>query len=170
MQSASTGRCFSLQSSALFTSFASILIRLFLAVSPYLKTNDVFSGRVLDYWLSAVTVLYACHSPSWDILPSCRTALRKCTALRTTGIYRLSRNHMLLGLYFIARRSALYVQCPINWILVIIALVVHHKIILAEEVFLQSRSEQEWIVIGRMFAIPLNPGIEQPPGSTKISA
>jgi hypothetical protein len=35
--------------------------------------------------------------------------------------------------------SALYVQCPINWMRVIIALTIHHRIILAEEVFLQSR-------------------------------
>jgi protein-S-isoprenylcysteine O-methyltransferase Ste14 len=67
------------------------------------------------------------------------------TSLRTTGIYRLSRNPMLLGLYLIALGSAIYVQCPINWILVIIALTVHHKIILAEEVFLQSRFREQWI-------------------------
>ena len=66
------------------------------------------------------------------------------TALRTTGIYRLSRNPMLLGLYFIAFASALYVQCPINWILVIIALSVHHKIILTEETFLESRFGDQW--------------------------
>jgi protein-S-isoprenylcysteine O-methyltransferase Ste14 len=52
---------------------------------------------------------------------------------------------MLLGLYLIALGSALYVQCPINWILVIVAITVHHKIILGEEVFLQSRFGEEWI-------------------------
>ena len=67
------------------------------------------------------------------------------TSLRTTGIYHFSRNPMLLGLYLMAVGSAIYVQCPINWILVIIALTVHHKIILAEEVFLQSRFGEQWI-------------------------
>ena len=52
---------------------------------------------------------------------------------------------MLLGLYLLALGSALYVQCPINWILVIVAITVHHKIILGEEVFLQSRFGEEWI-------------------------
>jgi len=67
------------------------------------------------------------------------------TALRTSGIYRLSRNPMLLGLYLMALGSALYVQNPINWILVIIALAVHHKIILAEENFLHERFGDQWI-------------------------
>jgi protein-S-isoprenylcysteine O-methyltransferase Ste14 len=67
------------------------------------------------------------------------------TALRTSGIYRLSRNPMLLGLYLIALGSAIYVQNPINWILVMVALIVHHKIILAEENFLHERFGDQWI-------------------------
>ncbi len=67
------------------------------------------------------------------------------TALRTTGIYRFSRNPMLLGLYLMALGSATYVQNPVNWILVIVALTIHHKIILAEEIFLENRFGEEWI-------------------------
>jgi len=67
------------------------------------------------------------------------------TSLRTGGIYRFSRNPMLLGLYLMALGSAIYVQNPINWILVIVALAVHHKIILAEENFLQARFGKQWI-------------------------
>jgi protein-S-isoprenylcysteine O-methyltransferase Ste14 len=67
------------------------------------------------------------------------------TSLRTSGIYRFSRNPLLLGLYLMALGSALYVQNPINWILVIVALAVHHKIILAEESFLHARFGKQWI-------------------------
>jgi protein-S-isoprenylcysteine O-methyltransferase Ste14 len=66
------------------------------------------------------------------------------TSLRTTGIYRISRNPMLFGLYLMALGSAIYVQNPINWLLVIIALVIHHKIILAEEISMQNRFEEQW--------------------------
>ncbi len=51
---------------------------------------------------------------------------------------------MLLGLYFIAIGSAIYVQNSLNWALVIIALTIHHKIILAEEKFLRQRFGDEW--------------------------
>ena len=66
------------------------------------------------------------------------------TVLRTTGIYRVSPNPMLLGLYLMALASAIYVQNPINWILVIIALTVHHKIILAEELSMRDRFGEQW--------------------------
>jgi protein-S-isoprenylcysteine O-methyltransferase Ste14 len=49
-----------------------------------------------------------------------------------------------LGLYLMALGSAIYVQNPINWMLVIIALTIHHKIIMAEEVFLENRFGDEW--------------------------
>ena len=67
------------------------------------------------------------------------------TALRTNGVYRLSRNPMVLGLCLMALGSAIYVQNPINWILVMIALAVHHKIILAEEQFLLGRFGEQWV-------------------------
>ena len=67
------------------------------------------------------------------------------TSLHTSGVYRFSRNPMLLGLYLMALGSAIYVQNPMNWMLVIIALAVHHKIILAEEDFLHERFGDQWI-------------------------
>jgi protein-S-isoprenylcysteine O-methyltransferase Ste14 len=129
---------------SLFTSFAFILVRLFSGRLSLFEENDVFfwvcvillSGGVAFFTL-AIT-----HLGTFSL----RVGLaQEETALRTTGIYRFSRNPMLLGLYLIALGSALYVQCPLNWILVIIALTVHHKIILAEEVFLQSRFGEQWI-------------------------
>jgi len=129
---------------SLFTSFALILIRLFSGRLSLFEENDAFFWACVG--LLAVGVTFFTLAILRLGTFSLRVGLaQESTALRTTGIYRISRNPMLLGLYFIALGSGLYVQCPINWILVIIALIVHHKIILAEEVFLQNRFGEEWI-------------------------
>lgn len=129
---------------SLFASFALILVRLFSGRLSLFEESSIF------FWTSVAFLTVGVAFFSLAILRLGTLSLRvglaqEDTALRTTGIYRLSRNPMLLGLYFIALASALYVQCPINWILVIIALSVHHKIILAEESFLESRFTDQWI-------------------------
>jgi len=129
---------------SLFTSFVLILVRLFSGRLSLFEENDVFFWACV--MLLAVGVAFFTLAIMRLGTFSLRVGLaQEETALHTTGVYRFSRNPMLLGLYLIALGSALYVQCPINWILVIIALTVHHKIILTEEVFLQSRFGEQWI-------------------------
>jgi protein-S-isoprenylcysteine O-methyltransferase Ste14 len=129
---------------SLFISFAFILVQLFFVRLSLFQENDVF------FWICVVflgigVLLFTLAITRLGTF-SLRVGLaQENTSLRTTGIYRYSRNPMLLGLYLMALGSAIYVQHPINWILVIIALTVHHKIILAEEVFLQSRFGEQWI-------------------------
>jgi protein-S-isoprenylcysteine O-methyltransferase Ste14 len=67
------------------------------------------------------------------------------TILRDTGIYRVSRNPMLVGLFLIAIGSAVYVRNPLNWLLVGYAFFIHYKIIIAEEASMLERFGQEWI-------------------------
>ena len=129
---------------ALFTSFILILVQLFFVRLSLFQENDVF------FWICVALLGFGVIFFTLAITRLGTFSLRvglaqENTSLRTTGIYRFSRNPMLLGLYLIAMGSAIYVQCPINWILVIIALIVHHKIILAEEVFLQRRFGEQWI-------------------------
>jgi len=129
---------------SLFTSFALILVRLFSGRLSLFDESSIF------FWTSVAFLFVGVVFFSLAILRLGTFSLRvglahETTALRTTGIYRLSRNPMLLGLYFIAFASALYVQCPINWILVVIALSVHHKIIVTEEAFLESRFGEQWV-------------------------
>ncbi|MCJ7740851.1 isoprenylcysteine carboxylmethyltransferase family protein [Candidatus Microgenomates bacterium] len=129
---------------SLFTSFILIHVQSrFVNLSLFAK-NDVY------FWICLALVGIGVMFFTLAILKlgtfSLRVGLAQAnTALRTTGIYRLSRNPMLFGLYMMALASAVYVQNPINWMLVIIALTVHHKIILAEEVFMESRFGEQWI-------------------------
>jgi len=128
----------------LFTSFALILVRVFSGRLSLFEEKDLFFWGCVAFLTIGVTLFTLAIMRLGTF--SLRVGLaQEDTALRTTGVYSFSRNPMLLGLYLMALGSALYVQCPINWILVIIAVTVHHKIILAEEVFLQSRFGEQWI-------------------------
>ena len=129
---------------SLFTSLSLILVQVFSGRLSLFEENDLFFWGCVAFLGIGVTFFTLAIARLGTF--SLRVGLaQEETALRTTGVYRFSRNPMLLGLYLIALGSALYVQCPINWILVIIALAVHHKIILAEEAFLQSKFGEQWI-------------------------
>ena len=129
---------------SLFASFILIHAQLQMGKLSLFSKNNIF------FWICIVLVGIGVMFFTLAILKlgtfSLRVGLAQAnTALRTTGIYRLSRNPMLFGLDMMALGSAVYVQNPINWMLVIIALTVHHKIILAEEVFMESRFGEQWI-------------------------
>lgn len=128
---------------ALFISFGLIPVQLFFVnLSLFGKTAGFFWTGIALFGLGVTLFTFAIIRLGTFSL---RVGLaQEKTALRTTGIYRFSRNPMLLGLYLMALGSAIYVQNPINWILVIIALTVHHKIILAEETALQDRFGEQW--------------------------
>jgi protein-S-isoprenylcysteine O-methyltransferase Ste14 len=128
---------------SLFSSYLFILIQLFFVNLSLFAQNKIF------IWLCVVfmgigVLLFTLAISSLGTF-SLRVGLaQEKTALRTTGIYRLTRNPMLLGLYYIAIGSAIYVQNPVNWVLILIAVTIHHKIILAEEKFLHGRFGEAW--------------------------
>jgi len=137
-------RLFVLGKLSLFASFILILVQLFFVNLSLFAKNDVF------FWISVALVGIGVMFFTLAILKLGTFSLRvglaqENTALRTDSIYRFSRNPMLFGLYLMALGSAVYVQNPINWMLVITALAVHHKIILTEEVFLENRFGEEWL-------------------------
>ncbi len=61
------------------------------------------------------------------------------TALVTSGIYRFSRNPIYLGLYLFLAASLVYSFSWLNVGAVLTGVVLHHRIILAEERFLAER-------------------------------
>jgi len=137
-------RIFSLGKISLFTSFILILVQLFFVNLSLFEIREVF------YWacvaLLGLGVMFFTLAIMGLGTFSLRVGLaQEGTSLRTTGVYRVSRNPMLLGLYLMALGSAIYVQNPINWILVIIALTIHHKIILVEENFLHKQFGNQWL-------------------------
>lgn len=136
-------RIFFLGKISLFTSFILIPVQLFFINLSMFETKEIF------YWacvvLLALGVMFFTLAIRGLGTFSLRVGLaQEKTSLRTTGVYGVSRNPMLLGLYLMALGSAVYVQNPINWILVIIALTVHHKIILAEEISMRDRFGEQW--------------------------
>ena len=136
-------RIFMLGKISLFTSFILILVQLFFVNLSLFETKEIFFWACVA--LLGLGVVFFTLAIMGLGTFSLRVGLaQEKTALRTTGIYRVSRNPMLFGLYLMALASAIYVQYPINWILVIIALTVHHKIILAEELSMRDRFGEQW--------------------------
>jgi protein-S-isoprenylcysteine O-methyltransferase Ste14 len=136
-------RIFFLGKISLFTSFILILVQLFFTNLSLFESSEAF------YWVCVALLGMGVMFFTLAIMGLGTFSLRvglaqEETALRTTGIYGVSRNPMLLGLYLMALGSAVYVQNPLNWLLVIIALSIHHKIILAEEISMQNRFGEQW--------------------------
>lgn len=59
-------------------------------------------------------------------------------SLKTDGIFRISRNPLYLGFILLILSSCLITPNPFNWAAAIIAIVIHHRIILREEDYLIS--------------------------------
>jgi protein-S-isoprenylcysteine O-methyltransferase Ste14 len=57
----------------------------------------------------------------------------------TSGIYRVSRNPLYLGLHCLMVASLVYAFSLLNLVAVVEAILLHHRIILAEEKFLGER-------------------------------
>jgi protein-S-isoprenylcysteine O-methyltransferase Ste14 len=66
------------------------------------------------------------------------------TGLKVNGLYRFSRNPMYLGVYTTILACILYTLNPIVLLVGVFAAAVHHRIVLAEEQYLQKIFGQEY--------------------------
>jgi protein-S-isoprenylcysteine O-methyltransferase Ste14 len=69
---------------------------------------------------------------------------REDTSLKVSGLYRISRNPMYLGVYATVIASVLYTVNPVVIFLGVCVIAIHHKIVLAEEEYMQSVFGQEY--------------------------
>jgi protein-S-isoprenylcysteine O-methyltransferase Ste14 len=63
---------------------------------------------------------------------------QEATDLKVDGLFRFSRNPMYVGVYSTILGASLYTSNPLILFLALFIILVHHKIVLAEEHFLQN--------------------------------
>jgi protein-S-isoprenylcysteine O-methyltransferase Ste14 len=68
----------------------------------------------------------------------------RSTELKTTGLYRFSRNPVYLGAFVMCTGSCLMALYPLNVLFLLITVGIHHSIIRREEVFLEGRFGKAW--------------------------
>lgn len=70
--------------------------------------------------------------------------LKASAELKTAGLYRFSRNPMYLGFYLTCLGTSLYVPNPIVWSASIATIIIHDRVVRAEEAYLAKRYGEEW--------------------------
>ncbi len=66
------------------------------------------------------------------------------TELKTGGLFRFSRNPIYVGFFMMIAGSCIFAPNPVNWLFGIVAIAIHHFIVLSEERFLDGRFGDEW--------------------------
>jgi len=67
------------------------------------------------------------------------------TSLKVDGLFRLSRNPMYVGMYATIAASVLYTANPLIFLLGLFVIIVHQKIVLAEEEHMQKMFGQKYL-------------------------
>jgi protein-S-isoprenylcysteine O-methyltransferase Ste14 len=106
-------------------------------ISQWLKWLSLF------LWISGFTLLFIGRFGLGD---SFRIGSpREATNLKADGLFGLSRNPMYVGVYSTLLGSFLYTLNPFIFSAALFIIVVHHKIVLAEEKYLQQVFGEEYL-------------------------
>jgi len=102
----------------------------------FMKTPELLKWVSLCIWVTGFVLLFIGRLGLGD---SFRIGSPKeSTNLKVDGFFRFSRNPMYLGVYTTLFASVLYTLNPLLFIIGAYVVIVHHKIILAEEQYLQE--------------------------------
>jgi protein-S-isoprenylcysteine O-methyltransferase Ste14 len=67
------------------------------------------------------------------------------TELTTSGVYRFSRHPIYLAVFLLSGAACIICPHPLVIVSALVAVVLHHRIALAEESFLEKRFGQAWL-------------------------
>ena len=127
---------------AIMIPWGAMVLRAWGAAFPAIERPDILRWPALVLWILGFALLF---SGRLNLGSSFRIGLaREEIKLKETGVFRLSRNPMYLGIDSTLAAAALYTLNPVVLTVGIFIAAVHHKIILAEEARLR-------IVFGEAF-------------------
>jgi protein-S-isoprenylcysteine O-methyltransferase Ste14 len=108
----------------------------------FIKTHELLKWVSLYLWVSGFALLFIGRLGLGD---SFRIGSPKeSTNLKVDGLFRFSRNPMYLGMYATLFAPALYTLNPLLFIIDAYVVIVHHKIVLAEEQYLQRAFGEQY--------------------------
>jgi protein-S-isoprenylcysteine O-methyltransferase Ste14 len=127
---------------ALFLSWG---LFLFKAIVPGLH---VVFANPLTSWIAAVLMVIATVIllvAFVNLGSSLRVGLpEEETTLKTSGLYRFTRNPIYLGVFLVNIASVLFFPSILNLLFAFYGIMIHHQIILGEEKFLSGRFGESW--------------------------